>query len=264
MKRLLPALIAIFLCSSCADDKKETENEEIKSLSFSSKTIEEKLNDCLPENGDCTFISLSFPVAENGKDQAEKINNSIDSFLQNTIDFNDDGEARKPEELVKNFLEDYQETASDFPEYELPWEATVIGKVAYRSPEIISIKFNTDMFTGGAHGYRSTNYLNFDPATGEKLNSEAIFTSEFIDFVEKDFRQKQDIPLDSNINSTGMFFENDSFHLPANIGFTQEEIILHYNAYEIAPYSSGSFVLSYPWDSIQQFLKLKKLSNPDS
>ncbi|GAA4311202.1 DUF3298 and DUF4163 domain-containing protein [Pontixanthobacter gangjinensis] len=264
MKRLLPALIVLFSCLSCGEDKKETETEELKPLSFSSKTIEEKLDNCQPENGDCTFINLNFPVAENGRGEAEKINKNIELFLLNTIDYNDEGEARKPEELARNFIEDYQETAREFPEYELPWEATITGKLVYRSPEIISLKFNTDMFTGGAHGYRSTNYLNFDPITGEKLKPEAIFSSEFIDFVEKDFREKQDIPIDSNINSTGMFFENDEFHLPANIGFTREEIILHYNAYEIAPYSAGNFVLSYPRESVQQFIKLKKDSLPES
>lgn len=258
MKRFFAACLLVFLSISCADDKKEEEKDTIKDLSFSSKTIEKSLNDCLPENGECTFISLNFPVAENGKGEAEKINKQIENFIVKTVDFQDEGSVEKPEELVENFIKDYKETASDFPEYELPWEATVIGKVNYRSPSVISIKFNTDMFTGGAHGYRSTNYLNFDPETGKILNAEDLFNSEFMTFVEEDFRKKNDIPLEENINSTGMFFENDEFHLPKNIGVTRNSIILHYNAYDIAPYSAGDFVLKYPRTEIQQFLKLKK------
>ncbi len=258
MKRLFAALLLLFLSISCAHDKKEEEKDTIKTLSFSSKTIEKSLNDCLPENGECTFISLNFPLAENGKGEAEKINEQIENFLVKTVDFQDEGIVEKPEELVKNFIRDYKETASDFPEYELPWEATINGKVNFRSTSVISIKFNTDMFTGGAHGYRSTNYLNFDPETGKILNAEDLFNSEFITFAEDDFRRKNDIPLEGNINSTGMFFDNDEFHLPKNIGITQNSIILHYNAYDIAPYSAGDFIMKYPRTQIQQFLKLKK------
>lgn len=256
MRRILFAFIAVFLVISCADEKKENEEKEIKALSFSSRTIEKRLDDCLPENGECTFISLTYPVAEDGNGKAEKINNDIEDLIVRTIDFQDEGHSEKPEELAENFIRDYKETANDFPEFELPWEATVIGKINYRSPSIVSIKFNTDMFTGGAHGYRSTNYLNFDPESGKTLKESDLFNSDFIDYVEKDFRQKKNIPLDSNINSTGMFFENDEFHLPANIGIKKDEIILHYNAYEIAPYSAGNFILTYPKSEIEQYLKI--------
>lgn len=263
MKRLLIAGIFSFLFFSCADEVKNTDEEKSVELHFSSKTIEEKLDDCLPENGECTFISLTFPVAEDGQGAAEKINESIERFLLNTIDYQDDGTAQEPEELAKSFIENYQETAEDFPEYELAWEATISGEIAYRSSEIISVKFKTDMFTGGAHGYRSTNYLIFDPETGEKIKSEDLFTSEFRDFVELDFRKKQGIPENANINSTGLFFENDVFQLPANIGITGEQVILHYNAYEVAPYSAGNFVLRYSRDSIQDYLRIKPVPKPD-
>ncbi|MBT8296515.1 MAG: DUF3298 and DUF4163 domain-containing protein, partial [Gramella sp.] len=162
------------------------------------------------------------------------------------------------EELAENFIEDYKEAASEFPEYELAWEATINGKIFYRSAKVISVKFNTDIFTGGAHGYRSTNYINFDPETGRILSIEDLFTSDFQDMVEKDFREKQEIPGGENINSTGMLFENDEFHLPENIGINEELVILHYNAYDIAPYANGNFILTYPKAEIEQYLKIKE------
>lgn len=257
MKRNL--LLCLFLiCISCGDDKKETEDIE-KELKFSTKTIQESLDNCEPEKGECTFISLIFPVAENGDGQAEKINRDIENFLANTIDYQDEGRLEKPEELATNFIENYRETAQEFPEYELPWEATIYGKVVFKTPQLISLQFNTDMFTGGAHGYRSTHYLNFNAETGKSLQAQDLFKSEFIEYVEKDFRIKQHIPTEQNINSTGMFFENDEFHLPQNIGIFQEKIILHYNAYEIAPYASGNFILTYPRAEIKQFLKMEKV-----
>lgn len=254
VKKLLIAGLFILALASCADDKKENDHE--KELTFSIKNIEERLDNCNPEEGECTFISLSYPVAENGEGQAEDINKAVEKYIQNVIDFQDEEATKKPEVLAQDFIANYKETAADFPEYELPWEATLLGKIAYRSPSVISIQFNSDMFTGGAHGYRSTNFLNFDPKTGQKMTSEDIFSKDFVDYVEKDFRKKKNIPAGANINSTGLFFENDRFHLPINIGITSNKIILHYNAYEIAPYSAGQFVMSYPKAEISKYLKI--------
>lgn len=257
MKRIFTAFILIFLLNSCREENKE--NEKIDdSLSFTSRTIEKSLNNCIPEDGECTFISLNYPLAENAGAASDKINRKIYEFISRTIDYQDKEGLELPEELAANFIENYRQTAKEFPEYELPWEATVSGNLIYKNDELICIKFNTDMFTGGAHGYRSTNYLNFDPVTGKNLKAGDLFTPQFIDYVEKDFRKKQQIPADSSINSTGMFFENDSFHLPTNIGITREKVILHYNAYEIAPYASGNFTLSYPKTEIEEFLKTEQ------
>ena len=182
-------------------------------------------------------------------------NKRIEEFLRQSIDYQDDNQFEKPKELAENFIKNYQETSQEFSEYELPWEATVTGKVMFMNPKIISMQFNTNMFTGGAHGYSSVNYLNFDAETGENLKENELFNSEFLSFAEKDFRKKQRIPQGSNINSTGMFFENDQFHLPQNIGITKDTVILHYNAYEIAPYAAGNFVMKYPKNEIQQYFK---------
>lgn len=258
MKRFLTACLSILVLISCADEKKEDNSPKEETLNFFSRTVEKNLDDCLPEEGNCTFISLKFPFADESIPEAEKINKKIESFIGKTVDFQEDSTAKKPEILAENFIKEYKETASDFPEYELPWEATINGKINYQSSKIISIKFDTYMFTGGAHGYRSTNFLNFDAKTGEILTSEDLFNAEFTDYVEKDFRKKQEIPMEGNINSTGMFFDNDEFHLPENIGISEDSVILHYNAYDIAPYSEGNFVLTYSKEDVKKFLKTEK------
>lgn len=243
----------VFSCKN--DEKNEKIETENTTISFNSKTLEKSLDDCEPEQGECTFISINYPIAFGKDDAAARINKSIQNFIRNTVDYEDESSSKTPQELVDNFIANYQETASEFPEYELPWEATITGKTLFQNENMICLQFNTDMFTGGAHGYRSVNYLNFDAKTGKKLQNTDLFTAQFRDFVEHRFREKHHIPEGSNINSTGMFFENDEFHLPANIGFSKSEVILHYNAYEIAPYAAGDFRMVYPKSEIEQFLK---------
>ncbi|MUP44983.1 DUF3298/DUF4163 domain-containing protein [Gramella sp. BOM4] len=252
---ILFGLVSLFI--ACADEpKKENKKETDESLKFTTETIEKSLDDCSPEGGECTFISLNFPMAEGTGFPAVRINKQIVLFLNNTIDYQEEAGIKSPADLAENFITNYQETAKEFSEYELPWEATINGKVNYYSDEIISIRFRSNMFTGGAHGYESINFLNFDPKTGNFLKTKDLFSEDFIDYVEKDFREKNNIPENENINSTGMFFENDSFHLPQNIGITADQVILHYNAYEIAPYASGNFRLVYPKTEISEYLAI--------
>lgn len=250
-KAILSAIISLILFS-CADEEKKP---EIEILVFEQKNIENSYKNCDPEKGDCTFISLSFPVAEGGGKISQKINLEIESFLQNTVDFTESERIQSTQDLVDQFLLNYERTANDFPDYELPWEATILGKVNQQNEKLISMEFTIDMFTGGAHGYNSINYLNFDAETGKLLVVEDLFTSEFTEKAAQDFRVKQNIPEGASINDTGFLFENEKFHLPANIGIYPGKIVLHYNAYEIAPYSAGSFRMTYSRAEISEYLK---------
>lgn len=49
-------------------------------------------------------------------------------------------------------------------------------------------------------------------------------------------------------------FEENSFHLPASIGLTQNELILHYNPYEIASYADGPKTISIPIEELKNLL----------
>ena len=53
-----------------------------------------------------------------------------------------------------------------------------------------------------------------------------------------------------------MFFENDEFHLPANIGFREDKLILTYNPYEIAAYVEGQKTYEYDLDEVSEYLKI--------
>lgn len=253
-KAILPALMILILFS-CADEEKK---KEIEILEFKQETVENSYKDCDPENGDCTFISLSYPVAKNTGKISKRINLEVESFLQNTVDFTESDSIQSPRKLVDQFLQNYERTATDFPDYELPWGATILGKVIQQNEELVSMEFTTDMFTGGAHGYNSVSYLNFDAETGKLLVVEDLFSSEFTKKAEQDFRVKQNIPEGASINNTGFFFENEKFHLPANIGIYPGKIVLHYNAYEIAPYSAGSFRMTYSRAEILEYLKINE------
>ncbi len=211
---------------------------------------------CIPEEENCTFISIEIPWAIGAETRSKKINQKISNHIIKLIDYQEENKFIDLDALSEKFIEDYETSSREFPEYNIPWEASVEGKISHRSSDLISIEVDLALFTGGAHGYSSVSYLNFNPKTGEQLLPRDLFSDEFKSYAENLFRQKNEIPKDQSINSTGLFFDNDSFQLPQNIGFSKNKIILIYNAYEVASYAEGGIQLEIPIMDVEEFIKI--------
>ncbi len=232
-------------------------NKDAPELSFDELNIEQVSEvDCNPEEENCTFIGIKVPWAM-GKDTISNLMNShIEDHVIKMIDYQDYEDLESLESLAQTFIDDYEISAKEFPEYNIPWEAYVEGKITYQSEKLISIQFDVALFTGGAHGYTSVTYLNFDPETGRLVSNEELFSQDFKDFAEVRFRKKNDIPENESINSTGLFFENDKFQLPQNIGFHSNKVVLIYNSYEIASYSEGNIQLVFKMEEAKKYFKI--------
>jgi hypothetical protein len=115
------------------------------------------------------------------------------------------------------------------------------------------------MFTGGAHGYEGNRSLIFNAKSGRSLTYDQIFKDKkaFTAFAEKKFREKYKIPAGKSINITGLMFENDKFILPQNIFYTDNGMLLLYNAYEVASFADGTKELLIPYSEADAFLKVK-------
>lgn len=248
MKKLLSPLILIFVVVGCKNETPAPEFEVLMIDEVSSLK-------CNPEEENCAYISIQVPWLEKSNSRNERINRTIENHVINLMDYEEEITSRDLQSMSKNFISNYEASSIEFPEYNIPWEANVEGRILTNSPQILSIQFDLALFTGGAHGYTSKSFLNIDPHTGNVFNAEDLFTEEFKGYAEDLFRKKHDIPGNESINSTGYFFENDSFHLPQNIGFVNNKIILRYNAYEVASYSEGGIQLEIPKEEAKDFMK---------
>ena len=249
LKKLIPLLLFSLLFAACQQESQE--------LDFINYSVERSYEQCNPENANCSYIRMEYPVASSNNATARNINREIENHLRYILDYEDEQNAKSAEAIAESFIRNYGKTKEDFPEYETAWEASIYGEVTYTSEELVSISFNSEVFTGGAHGYTSMTWLNFNPETGEIYKMEEIFTEDFSEFVEVQFRKEFNIAEDASINSTGLFFEEDKFHLPQNIGFNGNGIVLYYNVYEIASYADGPFTMSFSKNKIAQYLKIE-------
>ncbi|MFD0977386.1 DUF3298 and DUF4163 domain-containing protein [Salinimicrobium gaetbulicola] len=250
---ILRILVICLILSSCQDEKKPKELP----LRFEKKSLTKKAGqNCDTDDYDCTIISLEVIKAKGPENISEEINKVLEEEVISLIASEENPGIENLEALAEIFISDYLKASESFSE-EPAWEAYVNESIYKKTDNLICIGITAEIFSGGAHGYKSITFLNFDPKTGEELTWKDIFTEDFKGFAEEKFRSEFEIPAGENINSTGFWFENDTFQLPSNIGFSEDKVILAYNIYEIAPYAEGDFYLEIPLDEARQFLKFE-------
>ena len=251
MKKPILLLSFLFLMTGCKD-------ENIEKIEFKQQKFENDL--ALSSGKDSTSIKVNIPIALGKSVAADSINNKLFSMVREIVSFDENPlKSNDYKDLVASFTTSYQKFVTDFPDYHLPWESTVDGKVIYQSDALICIEINHYSFTGGAHGNGGLQSLLVDALTGKMIPNDKLFknSNDFKAFAEKEFRRTYKIPETGSINQTGLQFEDEQFHLPQNIFFTDKGLLLYYNQYEVAAYVEGTKQLLFPYDKIDDYLLIK-------
>lgn len=207
----------------------------------------------------CPEVSISFPKYTEATKISETINNALQEEIISQLNYEDEIETTTIEKASKTFKDKFLELSQKFPDETVVWEATIDGEAIHEDKNTITIELSAYIFTGGAHGYTSTTYLNFDKKKGTELENWELFKDKdlFSNFLETKFRIQESIPQDKSINSTGFMFENDKFHLPENIGFTKKGLQFIYNPYEVASYVDGPVTITIPYNQVNTYLTIK-------
>lgn len=246
-KKLLILICFSTLLLSCS--KKETWQIETKSY---------QLKTSLPcDENDCTYVDLNIPTIISTDANLKKINNSVFKNVKNQIEVDCDSiKILDYLDLAHSFINSYDEIKRAFPNEPLPWEASVDGTFEIFNSKSINIVLNYYTFTGGAHGNEGVISLFYNLENGKSITQKDLFLDYegFKKIAERDFRTSVNLSPIDDINKNGNLFKNKQFSLPQNIIITQNEIILHYNKYEIAPYSSGTTILKFPMETFKKHL----------
>ncbi|WP_343488213.1 DUF4163 domain-containing protein [Allomuricauda sp. d1] len=208
---------------------------------------------------DCPAMVIKIPKVLSENKVAQTINTALREEIIYSLSFEDENDASDIEGAMDSFTAEYHKMKSEFPDMASlsEWEAEIKAEVIYEDKSLVTIQLNGYTYTGGAHGYGYTTYLNFDKDKGEELDNWQLFKDleGFTTLAETKFRSEQDIPKNGDINTTGFMFEKNQFHLADNIGFTPEGLQMVYNQYEVASYADGPILLTISFDEANPFLK---------
>lgn len=216
-----------------------------------SSTLFSEVNITTPNNN---LVEIFIPYAIGNDPVSQKINSKIDELLIASLHIGDPDSitAQSVEESIDVFNNEYLKFKTDFPDSPIVWEAQIDGEVSYQSESVISIAITNYMNTGGAHGNLIITFLNFNPLTGDTISNKNLFSdfSSFEELAKTHFYKEI-------ANNKEDYFEPDNFTLPANIGFDDDGLILLFNTYEIAPYSSGITEIHIPFGELDSILAYK-------
>jgi hypothetical protein len=241
----------IFLLFTAIISCKKEEVITLTSESFS----EEYQGSCKGNN--CAKVSIDYIKVLGKKEAINKINFTIGSSIIYFLNSDLEKKIRAVtiSEAANAFLKSYKTDKKEFPDLS-PYTAEISVSNSYSSAQIISIKNEFYNYIGGVHGNTTLSFLNFNPSTGAILTKNSLLKNkkEFTAFAEKTFRKEKNISKNDPINSTGFWFENDTFSLPESIGFSKTHLILIYNQYEIASYADGPIEIKIPMEEAKPYL----------
>lgn len=234
----------MLLLTSCSDN-----------ISFTSKEIEQNSTDC--EN-ECASVYLNYLECKKPEGFANNYNKIIENRILDFVLSNQTDTLIKDktiEEAIGLFMKEYEDLKITFGQAP-PYELMLNDSVVFQNKKMVSLVSNTYSYLGGAHGYASTVFLNFDIKNGQLIPFKSLFSNveEITKIAEKHFKKSQSIEETDNINSEGYWFEDNVFHLPESIGFSKDTMILQYNPYEIAAYANGAIVINIPIDEVKPYL----------
>ena len=142
------------------------------------------------------------------------------------------------------------------------WEKKQSMYVVRNEGNILSLRFDNSVYTGGAHGITMTEFYNFDLKTGEMIQPDEVFIPGFESVLDSlltgKLREVNGIRAEENLTDSGFFVEtithSNNFYINSHgIGF-------YYNVYSIAPFSAGISELFLTFEQLEHLL-LRELSS---
>ncbi|MGB3290508.1 MAG: RsiV family protein [Burkholderiaceae bacterium] len=196
--------------------------------------------------GDCPTLKLDSIVLPG----QTRLNELIDHALATMTGV---GKGAPPYATVAQYEDYFWKTAA-------PRDSTLLAaKTRYRNRYLTVIELNTwQYYTGAAHGISATQFLNWDNSTGKVLGLADILEPGKRDSYIAALKAAHQRWLAGNPDA-----KNDPdgynrlwpFQASSNFGFTDQGLIVKYDSYLIAPYSSGQPELLIPYGELQGVLK---------
>lgn len=185
-------------------------------------------------------------------------NSYSEHLINNQITMNVNGYVKYTDYLHEQAIKTYIDSQTDgFPFH--PYEAYMKYNIAYNENCFLSVYIDKYEFTGGAHGstVRSSDTWELSSGTNIPLYTffkrgtdyERLLTEEIIKQAEYNMKQNPGIYFDDYKNLILKNFNQQNFYL------TPQGLVIYYQQYDIAPYSTGIVEFTIPYKTIGWYPK---------
>jgi len=154
--------------------------------------------------------------------------------------------------IFKRYFNDIKE------EYLISWVYEYYISIPFATKNTYTIAFRKNKFLGGAHGVNYLELKNYSKKTNRKIKLKDILLPNskeaFRRIAQKRYRSLRGLKDSDSLREMDNWFQ-DKFILPENFAITKRGLLLHYNIYEIKPYSSGETDFLVPYSLFRDLIK---------
>ena len=254
-------LCLIVACNPVAEQKVVTDPDTSSvyiELLHTYKTFQRTFGDCDSDTtSSCTSITLMYPHFSGTLNPTAEttVNTAILEFMVGNILY-DSSIYASYEDFASAFINEYEDVKSEFEEA-FGWQYDGDVTVLRNDPHLLAIRFDTYLYTGGAHGKSAIRYLNLHPETGKPMTIQDFFRDSFEkslnEIARNAFMRQKGLASSEELQEHGFWFEDENYFTD-NITLLKDSLLLYYNQYEVAPYAYGPTRIAVPIDSIQHIL----------
>jgi len=163
-----------------------------------------------------------------------------------------------PDAEVPATLEGYQQAF--LRNAEPGWSSYLQSKLIDQHGSLLVIELSSYLYTGGAHGMPGRGFINYDRAQDRELRLEDVLIPGQEGAFWRVARQAHQRWLVANgHDQDAEFIDFWPFRQTPHIARLKDRVLLKYNVYSIAPYSSGHPELFIPHEQLEGILKAEYL-----
>lgn len=155
-------------------------------------------------------------------------------------------------EKINNYINEFKDSITDADVQPNQYYTLTITYESYITDDFVSYVFNIEYYTGGAHSNHEIWTVNYDIVNSRLIGIDDLIrinpdTLHLFSSISRD-----ELIKNPNITSMSMLMDGTS---PKKENFSnfiiyKDKIILFFPQYQVAPYSSGQFVVEVPGDKI--------------
>ena len=231
-------------------------------VQFKEKEISAESRGCTEPDGKCARVKVSYPETTGGGSAAVRdnidlfIDHDLVSRMRSYVPEDVGAGIGDPEELAAAFLAQFRAYITEFPEATAEWYVEITAMSVYNTTDVSTLDITETAYTGGAHPNSRRRLVSFDVSTGQLLGADDLTTdiAELTALVENQLRIDRGLEPGADLEAAGFWFPEVGFTLPDNIGIVADGLLFHWDAYEIAPYSTGPVDVMIPVVALQPII----------
>ena len=163
-----------------------------------------------------------------------------------------------PDDQVPDSLQRYEQRFLSTAEP--GWSSYLQAKLRDQHGDILVVEFSSYLYVGGAHGMPGRGFINYDREQNRALRLEDLLIPGQEGSFWRVARQAHQHWLAENGHAQDAeFVDFWPFQQTANIALLKDSVLLKYDVYSIAPYSSGHPELFIPHEQLKGILKAEYL-----